>query len=210
MAIPAEKLKGRVKALYPNANLSTSRISTIADRLCKKPADEASDLEIDEIIKDYNDNGPMTFEEIAKADDTVRSLQAKIKPEIKEEVKKEEINPETDPMKLMLKAITDLTAKVGSLEAEKQKESITSKFANDERVKNIPAFMRKGFTPTSAEDYEENVEALLAEVKPFMEKHKLSGFDGADNPTASQDDSQKKGAVKTKSADEVKDLANSI
>lgn len=210
MAVKPELIRVAIRKLFPTANLSTKRIDEISARLARKPKDDATESEIDEVITEYNDNGAMTFQEIAQADDKIRQLESKTKTEVKEEVKKEEVI-ENDPMKLMLKAITDLTAKVGAFEQEKQKESITSKFANDERVKNIPAIIRKGFTPTSAEDYESNIEALVAEYTPYAEKLKLAGFTGEDNPASSTGgDEAKKGTVKAKSVEETKGLADSI
>lgn len=210
MAVKPEKIIGRVRALYPNANLSTSRLTAIAGRLSNKPADDADDSAIDEIIKDYNDNGAMTFEEIAKSDDQIRTLQAS-KDLKKEEVKKEEVKVDPDEPAWFKAYRESNDAKLAKIEQEKTKETITSKFANDERVKNIPAIIRKGFTPTSEEDYESNVEALVAEYAPYAEKLKLAGFTGEDNPASSTGGADaKKGTVKAKSAEEVKDIADSI
>lgn len=211
MAVTPEKIIGRVRALYPNANLSTNRLTTIAGRLSKKPKDDATDDEIDEVVKDFNDYGAMTFEEIAKADDKVRTLEAS-KDSKKEDVKKvDDPNPETDPMKIMMASLTALASEIKGLKEEKTKESVTTKFANDERVKNIPAIIRKGFLPTSDEDYESNVEALVAEYAPYAEKLKLAGFTGEDNPASSTGGADaKKGTVKALTAEQTKGIADSI
>lgn len=207
MAIPAEKLKGRVKALYPNANLSTVRMSAIADRLCKKPKDDATDDEIDEVVKDFNDYGPMTFEEIAKADDTVRSLQTKTKTEVKEEVKKEEIKTDPDEPAWFKSYREANDAKLAKIETERTKETVSSKFANDKRVKGIPDFIKAGYIPSSDDEYEDKVTTLVEAYKPFAEKHKLEGF-GNDIPPSSEDSSQSKGKAKPIDADMAKQIVS--
>ena len=77
MAVKPERIKGRLKALYPKANLSTKRMDAIADRLAKKPADDAEDDAVDQVINDANDFMP--FEDIAKEDDRLRTLEEKAK-----------------------------------------------------------------------------------------------------------------------------------
>lgn len=210
MAVKPELIKSRLRALFPKANLSTKRLDEISARLAKKPQDDADEAAIDEVITDYNENGAMTFEEIAKADDKIRTLEAG-KPAKVDPPKADDPNPETDPMKIMMASLTALASEIKGLKEEKTKESVSTKFANDERVKNIPSIIRKGFMPTSEEDYESNVEALVAEYAPYAEKLKLAGFTGEDNPTSSTGGADaRKGTVKAKSAEEVKDIADSI
>lgn len=206
MAVTTEQLKGRVKALYPNANLSTVRMSAIADRLCKKPKDGATDEEIDAVVKDFNDYGAMTFEEIAKSDDKIRTFEAKPK---LEEPKKEEVK--VDPNEpAWFKAYREANdAKIAKIEQDKTKESITSKFANDARIKGIPDLIKNGYTPSSIEDYEDKVTSLVEAYKPFAEKYKLEGF-GNDYTPESTDKSASKGTVKPLSAEQTKSVADSI
>ena len=55
MAVDKLKVIARLKALFPKANLSQKRLDAYADKLAKKPADDADDATIDAIINDYND-----------------------------------------------------------------------------------------------------------------------------------------------------------
>jgi len=78
MAVKPEQIKARLKVKYPKANLSTKRIDAIAAKLCLKPADDADDDAIDEVLEAANDF--MSFEEIAREDDRIRTLEANQKP----------------------------------------------------------------------------------------------------------------------------------
>src|SRR5690606_33501808 len=68
------KIAGRLKALFPKANLSTKRIDAITAKLESKVSDDADDAAIDEIVNQANDF--MDFEALAKEDDRVRTLEA--------------------------------------------------------------------------------------------------------------------------------------
>lgn len=69
-----QKIAGRLKALFPKANLSQKRIDAIADKLESKVADDADDSAIDDVVNQANDF--MDFEAIAKEDDRIRTLEA--------------------------------------------------------------------------------------------------------------------------------------
>lgn len=74
MAVEKSKVIARLKALFPKANLSQQRLDAIADKLAKKPADDADDTAIDAVINDFND--VLSIEDIAKGDDRTRTLEA--------------------------------------------------------------------------------------------------------------------------------------
>lgn len=76
MAVKPEIIKARLKALFPKANLSTKRIDAIAAKLAPMPADDADDAAVDVILNQANDFN--SFEDIAKEDDRVRTLEAKV------------------------------------------------------------------------------------------------------------------------------------
>ena len=71
-----QKIAGRLKALFPKANLSQKRIDAIADKLELKVADDADDSVIDDVVNQANDF--MDFEAIAKEDDRIRTLEANL------------------------------------------------------------------------------------------------------------------------------------
>ena len=68
-------IKARLKKQYPKANLSTKRLNELSARLAKKLTDESTEEEVDQVLEDANDF--YSFEQIAKDDDRVRSLEAK-------------------------------------------------------------------------------------------------------------------------------------
>lgn len=77
MAVEKDRIKARLRALFPKANLSKTRLDAIAAKLSPKPEDDADDTAIDALLTDYNNDSAMTFEELAKYDDKIRTLEAK-------------------------------------------------------------------------------------------------------------------------------------
>ena len=77
MAVETSRIKGRLKELFPKANLSNKRLDEISARLAKKPVDNAEDSEIDTILNDMNDLYP--FEEIAKDEHRLVTAENKAK-----------------------------------------------------------------------------------------------------------------------------------
>lgn len=77
MAVEATRIKGRFKALFPKANLSTKRLDELSARLAQKPADDAEDSAIDELLNDANDVYP--FEEMAKDEHRLATAENKLK-----------------------------------------------------------------------------------------------------------------------------------
>ena len=69
-----QTIAGRLKALFPKANLSTKRIDVITAKLESKVSDNADETAIDEILNQANDF--MDFEAVAKEDDRIRTLEA--------------------------------------------------------------------------------------------------------------------------------------
>lgn len=132
MAVDKLKVIARLKVLFPKANLSQLRLDAIADKLAKKPADDADDTAIDAVINDFND--VLSIEDIAKGDDRTRTLEAdkkkseelaaKKKPVTSEE---EEEEVETEGMtafeKQMLKKFGDLKSDIDSIKTGNVKQS---------------------------------------------------------------------------------------
>ncbi|URM37145.1 hypothetical protein [Flavobacterium anhuiense] len=78
MAVTPAQIKARLKVKYPKANLSQKRLDAIAAKLAPKPEDGADDDAIDAVLEAANDF--MSFEDIAREDDRVRTLEANQKP----------------------------------------------------------------------------------------------------------------------------------
>lgn len=72
-----DRLKGRLMALFPKANLSKERLDKILDRLVKKVDENADDAALDAVINEANDL--MDFEALAREDDRIRTLEAEAK-----------------------------------------------------------------------------------------------------------------------------------
>lgn len=87
MPVEPTRIKGRVRALFPNANLSNKRMDELSARLAQKPVDDADDAVIDELLNNANDFMP--FADLAKEDDRIRSLEAN--------QKKPDATPAPDP-----------------------------------------------------------------------------------------------------------------
>lgn len=163
-----QEIQGRLRLLYPKANLSSTRISQYAERLKAKLSEESTQEDVDNLIKDLNDL--VDFSQVAKDDDRLRTYQ---KP--KEEMKQEEPTPtNTDnPMLEMLKQLTD---KIDKLESDKFQESVSDKFKSDKRLEGIPSLVVDKFVPKSFEDIESTIESLVDTFKDEQIKSKLNSF----------------------------------
>ena len=123
MAVSAEKIKARLKALFPKANLSTKRLDAYAAKLAPKPADDADDTAIDAIITDYNE--VIDFEAVAKEDDKTRTLEAdKKKAEEAAAKAKGKTGEDPDPNDPVIEVDADAPAWAKAL--LKQNERLTS------------------------------------------------------------------------------------
>ena len=203
MAVEPQKIKARLKALFPKANLSTTRLDALAAKLSQKPADDADDAAIDQILTDYNEDAPMTFEEIARHDDKVRTLEAKIKGQGGNEGGNggngsqgsqgqqqqgseggDNLSDEDKRIAAIVAAATKpLADKLAQLETQRTQETITERFKKDERLKGVPEFMFKGRIPASEEDFETAVTELATDYTEFAKQNKLAAF-GNDAPPA--------------------------
>jgi hypothetical protein len=132
MAVDKQKVIVRLKALFPKANLSQQRLDAIADKLAKKPADDADETAIDAVINDFND--VLSIEDIAKGDDRTRTLEADKKKAEELAAKKkpapaaeEEEEVETEGMtpfeKQMLKKFGELKTDLDNIKSGNVKQS---------------------------------------------------------------------------------------
>lgn len=167
-----ETIIGRLRVLFPKANLTKQRLDEIvSDKLIGRFSDESTNEEIDAILE------LLPINEIAKQDDKVRTLEARKQDSPKEDPKNE--GGETDNE--ILKALKGLADRLDGIENEKKRNSLAERFNSDERIKDVPDFIKKGYIPNSEEDLEANIEALASEFKSFSEKNKLQNF-GNDIP----------------------------
>ena len=207
MAVKPEQIKARLRILFPKANLSQKRIDAIAAKLCLKPADDADDIAIDEVLNGANDF--MSFEDIAKDDDRVRTLEANQKaPQTPAEIEVARVEaerlknlnnpPAPDDAPAWAKALIDSNKKLADdLEIIKSGKMIESKrataselFAKSEVLKNMPDSVRKNWenridvnSETSFEDQILGLETEYGElVQGSADTSNYAGPAGKGNP----------------------------
>ena len=195
MAVEASKVKARLRALFPKANLSSKRLDEISDKLGKKIEDNATDAQIDEAVTEQNEL--YSFEEIARNDDRARTERKRV--EHKEEEKEEE-KPNEEQMPAWAKRLVDT---VNAFKAEKQAQTLEQRFKSDERLKNVNPVLFKGRIPTSEDGFDEAIEELLKDAQEL----KLNNY-GGDTPASG--DNQKPTEVKEISADDANKILASM
>lgn len=192
------KIAGRLKALFPKANLSTKRIDVITAKLESKVSDDADDVAIDEIVNKANDF--MDFEAIAKEDDRVRTLEANQKKgdeggdPPKDDPKPE---PPKDDTPEWAKA---LLSKVDALEKGKITESkantVADLFSKSEILKGLPENQKQSWLKRvnlESEDLAAEVAGLETEYtelkQSIVNSTDLAGgtFTGTEGKTAISD-----------------------
>lgn len=192
------KIAGRLKALFPKANLSTKRIDVITAKLESKVSDDADDAVIDEIVNQANDF--MDFEAIAKEDDRVRTLEANQKKgdeggdPPKDDPKPE---PPKDDTPEWAKA---LLSKVDALEKGKITESkantVADLFSKSEILKGLPENQKQSWLKRvnlESEDLAAEVAGLETEYtelrQSIVDSADLAGgtFTGTEGKTAISD-----------------------
>lgn len=201
-----QEIQGRLRVLFPKANLSKERISQYAEKLIKKLTEESTQEDLDGLLTDLNDM--VNFEQVAKQDDQLRTLlNTKPKTIVVEDPKTivvEEPKTETDKL---LEAIANLTSKVQGLETQKIEETIQSKFRNHEALKGVPAeFLDLVKSPQTLDEVDVFANSLADAFKDKQIKSKLDAF-GSYIPKQGEHSNS---AVKEASDDEVKDLMKDL
>ena len=196
-----QEIKGRLRELFPKANLSTIRISQYAEKLKAKLSEESTKEDVDNLIKDLNDL--VDFEQVAKDDDRLRTYQ---KPQTKvEEAPKPSEEPKNDDVPEWAKA---LLTEVKTLREEKVQDTIQSKFRNHEALKGIPTeILDLVKTPTTLDEVDQFATTIADVYKEKQIKEKLDSF-GRDIPP--QGEHTKKVEVKQASDKEVDDVFKNL
>lgn len=130
MPVEVTRIKGRLRALFPKANLSNKRIDEISARLSKKLNDDSDDAAIDEVVNQANDF--ISFEDIAKSDDRIRTLEqanqnAKLDDGSGSDGKtpKDEDKKDEDPTNKLLQMMQELKSEVSDIKSNRVRESKT-------------------------------------------------------------------------------------
>ena len=203
-----QEIKGRLRELFPKANLSTTRISQYAEKLKAKLSEESTKEDVDNLIKDLNDL--VDFEQVAKDDDRLRTYQ-KPREEVKERVleheQKQEVIKKTTEQESLAQLVKQMSDKIDKLESDKFQESVSSKFKSDKRLEGIPSLIVDKFVPNSFEDIDTTIESLVDTFKDEQIKAKISAF-GRDIPP--QGEHSKSVEVKQASDKEVDDVFKNL
>lgn len=206
MAVDKLKVITRLKALFPKANLSQKRLDAIADKLAKKPADDADDTAIDAVINDFND--VMSIEDIAKDDDRTRTLEAEKQKGIDEARKKAGLDPiekkddkvelpdnTPDYVKAIMGKLDSVTTELESIKtgrlSETKKASATDHFNKSEILKRIPDSVKPNWINridvNSEVSFEDQIQGLEKEygelVQVSADNYQYAGPAGGGNPT---------------------------
>lgn len=191
MAVAPEKIKARLKALFPKANLSTKRLDVYAAKLAPKPADDADDAAIDAIINDYND--VIDFEAVAKEDDKTRTLEAEKKKADEaaakarggkggqsDEEEEEEIEVEKDApawAKAILKQNQKLTSEIESIKTgsvtQTKKAQASELFGKSEILKGLKPELKERWLNridvNSETPFDEQIKELETEFSELVQ-----------------------------------------
>ncbi|MEO6610739.1 MAG: hypothetical protein ABIT05_01360 [Chitinophagaceae bacterium] len=178
------RLKAKTKAA--GVNLSTKRIDAYADRLHKKNPDTKEESEHDTLIDELDEL--VSFSEIAKQDDQVRTLEAKVKaqpakPPVPDDDDEEEEDDdaaddkgekktkkpegkETKPKDRTPKWALNLMAQVESLKAEKTQANIKTKLAEklkgEDGAQKVP---EKFYSKWTLPEKEDDLDDFVAEIE---------------------------------------------
>lgn len=158
-----EKILAAIKAKFPAVNLSKKRLEAIAAKIEAKVIDD--ETKIDAALDAFNEYNPLA--DMAKQDDTLRNLEAKVKaaaPAKKDEPAKVEPIEVTDDTPAWAKALIEqnklLSTGLATLQGEKALSSIKAKAT--EKLKDVPtSYWGKRALP----EKEEDLEAFITEVQ---------------------------------------------
>lgn len=185
------KIAGRLKILFPKANLSQKRIDTIVARLESKVQDDADDAVIDEVINQANDF--MDFEAIAKEDDRIRTLesnQKKVEEGGNGNPPKNQGTPETPepPKDDTPEWAKTLLTKVEALEkgkiTESKQNTVSELFSKSEILKWLPENQKQAWMKRvnlDAEDLSSEIMSLEAELTELKQSI-IDSYDLASGP----------------------------
>lgn len=176
----------RIKAKFPNANLSKSRLDKIGKQLDSKfETEEELDEKLDEL------DGMFPFADMAKEDDRLRTLEAKVKKETDEkpepESPKDEKGDEKDDTpnwaKSLIQTNKALAERLEKIEADKvvgsrsqQLSTKLAKVSDADKARITRDFGRMKFE--TDEEFEEYLSDIEADVATMVQADADSGAEG--------------------------------
>lgn len=182
-----EKILAAIKAKFPKVNLSKVRLNAIADKIITKVIDD--ETKIDAAIDEFNDFNPLA--ELAKQDDTIRNLEAKVKqaapakPDDKPDDKPDEKVdlPDDTPayVKKIMEKLDSVTGELAIIKGEKVANTIKDKAT--ELLKEIPvSYWGKRAIPDKVEDLEAFVEEVKTDYTAFTQEITNKGLEIVPSP----------------------------
>lgn len=190
-------LRSRFRDLFPKAqNLKKERLDVFVSKLSAKLSEESTQEDVDALWQDYNE--VVNFEQLAKDDDRLRTLNVpKPQPKVEEAPKPSE-EPKNDDVPEWAKA---LLTEVKTLREEKVQDTIQSKFRNHEALKGIPTeILDLVKTPTTLDEVDQFATTIADVYKEKQIKEKLDSF-GRDIPP--QGEQQREFKVKAKTLEDL-------
>jgi len=170
-----EKIIARIKAKFPDVNLSAKRLDAIADKLSPKVTDENEiDAQLDAL------NEVISFSDLAKSDDKIRDLQSKLKDTTKKTettaddqssstTKKDDETPAW--AKALVESNTKLTEKLAAMEREKLQQTMLQKVTAHEKLKGIlPVFYKGRALPEKEDELEAFVDGIKQDYDTFTQE----------------------------------------
>ena len=197
-------LRSRFRDLFPkDQNLKKERLDVFVSKLSSKLSEESTQEDVDALWQDYNE--VVNFEQLAKDDDRLRTLNVpKPQPKV-EEASKQSEGPKSDDVPEWAKA---LLTEVKTLREEKVQDTIQSKFRNHEALKGIPTeILDLVKTPTTLDEVDQFATTIADVYKEKQIKEKLDSF-GRDIPP--QGEHSKSVEVKQASDKEVDDVFKNL
>lgn len=176
MPVPVDTIKARLRVLFPKANLSQKRLDVISAKLATKPEDGADDNAVDLIINQSNDF--YSFEEIAKDDDRMRTLEANQKAPANPEPPKPNDPPIPTPpnndapewAKALIEKVTNLeTGKVTETKKQTVKELVSKSAVLSKMKPEVRERWENRIDVNSEKSFEDQLKELETEYSEIVQ-----------------------------------------
>lgn len=180
MAVSKDVVKVKFAAKFGKVNLSKDFKKNLISKLADKIDDEDK---IDDTLDLFE---PLIMESAAEVDRTRTSLTKKVETKVDDkstDIKEDELSDDTPPyIKTLLGQIKKQGEQISALSEGRQKDSLLDRFKKDERIKDIPEFVLKGYIPTKDDDFESNIEEVVEQYGKFVSENKITlvGSDAVD------------------------------
>jgi hypothetical protein len=188
-----EKILARFKEKFPGVNLSKARLNAIAVKIEGKVVDD--ETKIDAALDELNNSGLHTFAEIAKEDDRIRGIEAKLKqPATPPNKDPKEVNddpPKDQPpappddapawAKSLLESNKTMAQQLAALQGEKLQNTIKDKAKA--QLKDVPeVFWSKRVLPQKEEEIEAFVTDVTTDYAAFAQTQTNNGLSALGKP----------------------------